>query len=68
MYDSFIDIWEGSPMWGQHTEDWKTPEDRNDDSPDHWIVELADNGWMDHICPHRYLYGGGNDDGYRHYD
>lgn len=51
MYDSFIDIWEGSHMWGQHIEDWKTPEERNDDLHDHWIVELADNGWMDHICP-----------------
>ena len=38
-------------MWGQHIEDWKTPEERNDDLHDHWIVELADNGWMDHICP-----------------
>lgn len=38
-------------MWGQHIGDWKTPEERNDDSPDHWIVEFADNGWMDHICP-----------------
>lgn len=90
MYDSFIDIWEGSPMWGQHIEDWKTSEERSNDSPNRWIVELADNGWMDHICPrchykrnldnhvintYRYcpycgtrLYGGGNDDGYRHYD
>lgn len=51
MYDSFIDIWEGNPMWGQHIEDWETSEERNDDSPNHWIVELADNGWMDHICP-----------------
>ena len=51
MYDSFIDIWEGNPMWGQHIEDWKTPEERNHDLHDHWIVELADNGWMDHICP-----------------
>lgn len=90
MYNSFIDIWEGNPMWGQHIEDWETPEERNDDSPNHWIVELADNGWMDHICPvchykrnldnhvintYRYcpycgtrLYGGGNDDGSRHYD
>jgi hypothetical protein len=51
MYDSFIDIWEGSPVWGQHIEDWKTPEERNIDLHDHWIVELADNGWMDHICP-----------------
>lgn len=33
MYDSFIDIWEGNPMWGQHIEDWETPEERNDDSP-----------------------------------
>lgn len=90
MYDSFIDIWEENLMWGQHIEDWTTPEDRNEDSPNRWIVELADNGWMDHICPrchykrnldnhvintYRYcpycgtrLYGGGNDDGYRHYD
>lgn len=90
MYDSFIDIWEGNPMWGQFIEDWETPEERNDDSAKRWIVELADNGWMDHICPvchykrnldnhvintYRYcpycgtrLYGGGNDDGYRHYD
>lgn len=51
MYDSFIDIWEGSPMWGQHIEDWKTSEEQNDDSSNRWIVELADNGWMDHICP-----------------
>lgn len=51
MYDSFIDIWEGNPMWGQFIEDWETPEERNDDSPNRWIVELADNGWMDHICP-----------------
>lgn len=51
MYDSFIDIWEGSPVWRQHIEDWKTPEERNNDLHDHWIVELADNGWMDHICP-----------------
>ena len=51
MYDSFIDIWEGNPMWGQHIEDWKTPEARNNDLHDHWIVELADNGWMDTICP-----------------
>ena len=51
MYDSFIDIWEGNPMWGQFIEDWKTPEERNNDLHDHWIVELADNGWMDHICP-----------------
>lgn len=51
MYDSFIDIWEGSPMWGQHIEDWKAPEEQNDDSSNRWIVELADNGWMDHICP-----------------
>ena len=21
------------------------------DSSNRWIVELADNGWMDHICP-----------------
>lgn len=90
MYDSFIDIWEGNPMWGQFIEDWETPEERNDDSAKRWIVELADNGWMDHICPvchykrnldnhvintYRYcpycgtrLYGGGNDDGSRHYD
>lgn len=33
MYDSFIDIWEGNPMWGQFIEDWETPEERNDDSP-----------------------------------
>lgn len=33
MYDSFIDIWEGSPMWGQHIEDWKTSEEQNDDHP-----------------------------------
>lgn len=51
MYDSFIDIWEGNPMWGQFIEDWETPEERNDDSVKRWIVELADNGWMDHICP-----------------
>ena len=51
MYDSFIDIWEGNPMWGQFIEDWETPEERNDDSAKRWIVELADNGWMDHICP-----------------
>ena len=51
MYDSFIDIWEGNPMWGQFIEDWETPEERNDDSAKSWIVELADNGWMDHICP-----------------
>lgn len=51
MYDSFIDIWEGNPMWGQFIEDWKTPEEQNDDSSNRWIVELADNGWMDHICP-----------------
>lgn len=51
MYDSFINIWEGSLVWGQHIEDWKTPEERNSDLHDHWIVELADNGWMDHICP-----------------
>lgn len=38
MYDSFIDIWEGSPMWGQHIEDWKTPEERNDDSVKRWIA------------------------------
>lgn len=38
-------------MWGQHIEDWKTPEERNNDLHDHWIVELADNGWIDHICP-----------------
>ena len=90
MYNSFIDIWEGSSMWGQHIEDWKTPEEQNDDSAKPWIVELADNGWMDHICPvchykrnldnhvintYRYcpycgtrLYGGGNEDGSRHYD
>lgn len=90
MYDSFIDIWEGNPMWGQFIEDWETPEERNDDSAKCWIVELADNGWMDHICPvchykrnldnhvintYRYcpycgtrLYGGGNEDGSRHYD
>lgn len=90
MYDSFIDIWEGNPMWGQFIEDWETPEERNDDSAKRWIVELADNGWMDHICPvchykrnldnhvintYRYcpycgtrLYGGGNEDGSRHYD
>lgn len=49
MYDSFIDIWEGSPMWGQHIEDWKTSEEQNDDSSNRWIVELADNGWMDHL-------------------
>ena len=90
MYDSFIDIWEGNPMWGQFIEDWETPKERNDDSAKRWIVELADNGWMDHICPvchykrnldnhvintYRYcpycgtrLYGGGNEDGSRHYD
>ena len=90
MYDSFLDIWEGNPMWGQFIEDWETPEERNDDSAKRWIVELADNGWMDHICPvchykrnldnhvintYRYcpycgtrLYGGGNEDGSRHYD
>lgn len=90
MYDSFIDIWEGNPMWGQFIEDWETPEERNDDSAKRWIVELADNGWMDHICPvchykrnldnhvintYRYcpycgtrLYGGGSEDGSRHYD
>ena len=33
MYDSFIDIWEGNPMWGQFIEDWKTPEERNDIHP-----------------------------------
>lgn len=54
MYNSFIDIWEGSSMWGQHIEDWKTPEEQNDDS-----VKLD--------CGSR-LYGGGNDDGSRRYD
>lgn len=39
MYDSFIDIWEGNPMWGQFIEDWKTPEEQNDDSSNRWIVE-----------------------------
>mgnify|MGYP000266685225 CR=1 FL=1 len=38
MYNSFIDIWEGSSMWGQHIEDWKTPEEQNDDSVKRWIA------------------------------
>ena len=38
MYDSFIDIWEGNPMWGQFIEDWETPEERNDDSVKRWIA------------------------------
>lgn len=83
-----IDLTGGLPM-AQHV-NYEGPETTNDNSPDRWIVELADNGWMDHICPrchykrnldnhvintYRYcpycgtrLYGGGNDDGYRHYD
>ena len=52
MYNSFIDIWEGSSMWGQHIEDWKTPEEQNDDSVKRWIA----------------AHGGGNDDGSRRYD
>lgn len=44
MYDSFIDIWEGNPVWGQFIEDWKTPEERNDDLAKRWI---AAHGFME---------------------
>ena len=44
-----IDLTGGLPM-AQHV-NYEEPETTNDNSPDRWIVELADNGWMDHICP-----------------